>query len=156
MRCQDAERLMLETTENEGAPEARLALETHLESCPDCAAFRDFRAKLRSASKEAPRPQLDPGLVENTRALCLSELARTSARRSAAVPWSIWAAFGILTVITLGFFIPQILDFFSSKEFTPALGLLLGILLQNAVMLFVAPVVMRRHRIDHNGWRECR
>lgn len=155
MRCQDAERLMLETSEKERAPKQRLALKTHLESCPDCAAFQDFRVKLRSAWKEAPVSQLDPGLVERTRALCHSELTQASARRSAPVPWSIWAAFGILTVITLGFFIPQILDFFVTKEFTPAMGLLLAILLQNAGMLFFAPVIMRRHRIDHGDWRGC-
>lgn len=155
MRCQDAERLMLETGEKERTPEEQLALETHLESCPGCAAFRDFRVRFRSAWKEATVPQLDPDLVEKTRALCHSELIQTSARHSAAVPWSIWAAFGILTVITLGFFIPQVLDFFVTKELTPTMGLLLAILLQNAGMLFFAPVIMRRHRIAHGDWRGC-
>lgn len=155
MRCQDVERLMLEKSERERSLEERRVLEAHLEGCPDCAAFRDFREGLWVAREKAPVPELDADQAENVRLRCHAELAQKSSIPLAGVPWSIWAAFGILTVITLGFFIPQTLDFFSTKEFTPAMVLLLAILLQNAVMLFFAPVVIRRRRIDQNGWREC-
>jgi anti-sigma factor RsiW len=156
MRCQDIERLMLESSEGEWTPEEQRTLEAHLKSCPDCAAFRDFRANLRSALEKTPAPDLDAELVEKVRRRCHGELLQKSSGRPTGVPLSIWAAFGILTVITLGFFIPQIQEFFATKEFTPAMGVLLAILLQNAVMLFFAPVIMRRHRIDQNDWRECR
>ena len=156
MRCQDMERLMLEKAEESSTPEERRALEAHLDSCPECAAFRDFRKSLKSAFEGGSVPRLAPGLAEKVRALCHSELGPRPAQREADIPWAIWAAFGILTVITLGFLIPQILDFFSTKEFTPAMGLLLAILLQNAVTLFFAPVIMRSHRVGHNGWKECR
>ncbi len=156
MRCQDMERLILEKGEEGRSPEVRRALEAHLDSCPECAAFREFREGLRSALEGAPVPRLDPELAGKIRALCHSELNRTSSRHTTAIPWPIWVAFGVLTIITLVFFIPQIFDFFSTKEFTPAMGLLVAILLQNAGMLFFAPVIMRRQRIDHNGWSECR
>jgi len=146
---------MLEKSERERSLEERHVLEAHLESCPDCSAFRDFREGLRVVREKAPVPELDAGLAEKVRLRCHAELAQKSSVLLAGVPWPIWAAFGILTVITLGFFIPQTLDFFSTKEFTPAMGLLLAILLQNAVMLFFAPIVIRRRRIGHNGWREC-
>jgi anti-sigma factor RsiW len=147
---------MLEKSEKERSPEERRALESHLETCPDCAAFRDFRESLRVAREMASAPALEPELAEKVRLRCHAELAQKSSRKPAGVPWSIWAAFGLLTVITLGFFIPQIMDFFATKEFTPAMGLLLAILLQNAVMLFFAPVIMRRQHIGHHEWRECR
>ncbi|MDH4272668.1 MAG: zf-HC2 domain-containing protein [Candidatus Aminicenantes bacterium] len=156
MRCQDVERLMLESSEGEWTLEEQRVLEAHLESCPDCAAFRDFREGLRVAQEKAPVPELDADLAEKVRLRCHAELDTKAARRPAGVPWSIWAAFGILIVITVGFFIPQIQEFFTTKEFTPAIGLLLVIILQNAVMLFFAPVVMRRQRIDRHDWRECR
>lgn len=156
MRCEDAERLILETGEKEWSPDELRALEAHLEWCQDCAAFRDFRVNLLYVLEKTPAPHLDTGLVEKVRLRCHAELDMKAVRGRARVPWSILTAFGILTVITLGFFIPQILDFFSTKEFTPEMGLLLAILLQNTVMLFFAPVIMRRQRVDHNGWRECR
>ncbi len=156
MRCEDVERLILETGEKESSREELRALEAHLEWCPNCAAFRDFRVNLRSVLGKTPAAELDAGLVEKIRLRCHAAIDLEAARGRVQVPWSILAAFGILTVITLGFFIPQILDFFSTKEFTPAMGWLLAILLQNTVMLFFAPVIMRRQRIGHNGWRECR
>jgi hypothetical protein len=156
MRCQDFERLMLEKSEREWSLEERRVLEAHLENCPVCAAFRDFRANLRSSWQKAPAANPDAELVEKVRRRCYAELLQKSPGRPPRVPWSIWAAFGILTVITLGFFIPQIQEFFTTKEFTPAMGYLSAILLQNAVMLFFAPVIMRRQRMDRNGWRECR
>ena len=156
MRCQDVERLMFESGEREMTREEKRLLADHLESCPDCAAFRAFRAGLRSSWTDAPAPDLDGALAEKVRHRCHDELRKKSPVRSAVVPLSIWVAFGVLTVITLGFFIPQVLDLFATKEFTPALGFTLVILLQNAVMLFFAPVIMRHGRIDHDNWRECR
>jgi hypothetical protein len=147
---------MLEKSERARTPEEQRTLEAHLESCPDCVAFRDFREGLRVAREKAPVPELDAGLAEKVRLRCHAELDTKAVRRSAGVPRSIWAAFCILTVITVGFFIPQIQEFFTTKEFTPAIGLLLIIILQNAVMLFFAPVIMRRQSIDRHDWRECR
>jgi hypothetical protein len=147
---------MLESSGREWTLEEQRILEAHLKSCPGCGAFRDFVTCLRTAREKTPAPDLDTDLVEKVRRRCHAELAQKSPGRPAGVPLSIWVAFGILTVITLGFFIPQILDFFAAKEFTPAMGWLLAILLQNAVVLFFAPVIMRRHRIDHHDWRECR
>jgi anti-sigma factor RsiW len=156
MRCQDVERLMIETTEEERSSEQRPALESHLETCPACSAFRDFRNTLRSALENTTAPDLDADLAERVRLRCHAGLAQESSRKQAGVPWSIWAAFGVLTVITLGFFIPQITEFFATREFTAEIGLLLFIILQNAVMLFFAPIIMRRQGAGHNGWRECR
>lgn len=156
MQCQDVERLMLESSGRELTREEKRLLSEHLESCPDCTAFRAFRTGLRSSWTDVPAPDLDGALVEKVRRRCHDEIRLKSPLRSAVVPLSIWVAFGVLTVITLGFFIPQILDFFTTKEFTPALGFMLVILLQNAVMLFFAPVIMRHGRVDHGNWRACR
>jgi hypothetical protein len=156
MRCQDVERLMVDSSEREMTREEKRLLSNHLESCPDCTAFRAFRAGLRSSWTDVPAPDLEGDLVEKVRRRCHDELRIMSPLHSAVVPLSIWVAFGVLTVITLGFFIPQVLDLFATKEFTPALGFTLVILLQNAVMLFFAPVIMRHGRVGHGNWKECR
>ncbi|MBN2408748.1 MAG: zf-HC2 domain-containing protein, partial [Candidatus Aminicenantes bacterium] len=125
----------------------RRALEAHLEICPDCAAFRDFRESLRAVREKEPAPKLESRRVEEVRLRCHAELRRQTVRQRTGVPRPIWGAFGILTVITLGFFVPQIKEFFAAGEFTPEVGLLLVIILQNTVMLFFAPVIMRRRQI---------
>ncbi|MGB7295782.1 MAG: zf-HC2 domain-containing protein [Candidatus Aminicenantales bacterium] len=147
---------MLETSEREWSLEERRVLEAHLKTCPECAAFRDFWESVRAARGKASTSELSAELAEKVRLRCHAELGRKSPSRPAGVPWPIWTAFGVLTVITIGFFIPQIQEFFTTREFTPSVGLLLIVILQNAVMLFFAPVVMRHRRIDHDNWRECR
>lgn len=156
MRCQDIERLILDRSGQEWKPEERRFLEAHLETCPRCAAFKDFREGLQAVLARAPSPELEPRRVEEIRLLSHAELGRQALRRRAGVPWPIWAAFGVLTMITLGFFIPQIQEFFASRKFTPEVGILLAVILQNAAMLFFAPVIMRRQRIGREEWREDR
>jgi anti-sigma factor RsiW len=156
MRCQDVERLILDKSEKEWKPEERRVLESHLKTCPDCAAFKDFREGVRAVLARASAPQMEPRRAEEVRLRSHAELRRQAIRRRAEVPWPIWTALGVLTMITLGFFIPQIQEFFATREFTPAVGFLSVIVLQNAVILFFAPVIMRNQSVGHNEWREDR
>jgi len=162
MRCQDFERLMLESDERELLRDERLALETHLETCPGCSAFRSFRRDLRRQLREAPGPALSGALSDSVRLRCRAELdslTRTRARRdfgkrSAAVPWPIWAAFLVLTGLTLLFLIPGLEEFKQSQKLT--LGTVLGLLVifQNFLMLFFAPLLMRRGRLSQSRYRQ--
>src|SRR4030042_3764231 len=100
MRCQDFERLMLESSRRELLREERFALEEHLESCPDCAAFRSFWGGLRSCLREATGPALSIALSDSVRLRCRAELdslARSRSRRdfgkrATPVPWPVLAA----------------------------------------------------------------
>jgi hypothetical protein len=157
MRCQDFERLMLESGERELLREERRALEEHLETCPDCAAFRSFRGGLRSRLREAAGPALSVELSNNVRLRCraeLNSLSRSRAgqdfgRRPAAVPWAVLAALLVLTGLTLVFLIPGLEEFRQSQKLTLGTVLVLLVILQNALMLFFAPLLMRRGRLSH-------
>lgn len=157
MRCQDFERLMLESEERDLSREERLALEKHQETCPGCAAFRGFWGGLRSRLREATGPALSVELSDSVRLRCRAELKPAlSSRRlrpapskpPARVPWPIWAALAVLTGLTLCFLIPGLAGFRQSQKLTLETALVLLVILQNALMLFFAPLLMRRGRLS--------
>lgn len=162
MRCQDFERLMLELGERELLREERLALDEHLETCPGCAAFRSFRGDIRRYLQEAAGPALSDELSDSVRLRCRAELdslSRTpagqdSGRRPAAVPWPIWAALLVLTGLTVLFLIPGLEEFRQSQELTLGTVLVLLVILQNALMLLCAPLLMRRGRLSRYRFRQ--
>jgi len=162
MRCQDFERLMLESDDRELLREERPALEEHLEGCSKCAAFRSFRGSLREQLREAAGPALPDELSDRVRLRCRAELdslARTRAgqdfgRRPAAVPWPIWAALLVLTGLTLVFLVPGLEEFRQSQKLTLGAIVALLVILQNALMLLCTPLLMRRGRLSRIRFRQ--
>lgn len=162
MRCQDFERLILESDQRELLREERLALEAHLETCSGCTAFQRFKRSLREKFREASGPALSDKLSDSVRVRCLAELdspSRTragldSGRRPAAVPWPIWAALIVLTGLTVLHLIPGLEEFRQSQKLTPGTIVSLLIILQNAVMLMCTPLLMRRGRLSQIGFRQ--
>jgi anti-sigma factor RsiW len=156
MRCQDIERLILEARERELLREERLALEAHLESCSRCAAFHGFLRKIGISLQEPAAPELSAELAENVRLRCRAEFDSLSraeagqevARGTAKIPWSVWAAVFVLTGLTLLFLIPGLEQFRQSQKLTPGIAVVLAVILQNAVMLFASPLLMRRGRLS--------
>ena len=152
MRCQNVERLILE--ERALGPEERAKVDAHLADCARCSDWRELWWALRERVSRMPKPELPSGLAERVRLaahaeiLCRSRgealLAREGTRP--AVPGFIWAAFAAITVLSLGVFIPGVQDFAENQKLTlgPALALIL--IVQNALTLFFAPVVLRRER----------
>jgi len=162
MQCQDLERLMLESGERELLREERRAVDEHLETCPDCAAFRGFWGGLRSCLREAAGPTLSVELADNVRLRCHAELdslsrgraGRGFGRRPAAVPWPILAALLVLTGLTIVFLIPGLEEFRQSQKLTLGTALVLLVILQNALMLVAAPLLMRRGRLSQIRFRQ--
>jgi len=162
MRCQDFEHLMMESDERDLLREERLALDEHLETCPGCVAFRSFRGDIRRYLQEAAGPALSDELSDSVRLRCRAELdafSRTpagqdSGKRPAAVPWPIWAALLVLTGLTLLFLIPGLEEFRQSRELTLGAAIVLLVIFQNALMLFFAPLLMRRGRLSQSHFRQ--
>jgi len=153
---------MLESGERELVREEQLALEEHLETCPDCVAFRGFRGDLRSRLREAAGQTLSVELSDNVRFRCHAELdslsrgraGRGFGERPAAVPLPILAALLVLTGLTIVFLIPGLEEFRQSQKLTLGTALVLLIILQNALMLFAAPLLMRRGRLSQFRFRQ--
>jgi len=153
---------MLESSERELVREERRALEEHLETCPDCAAFRDFLGGLRSSLRDAPGPALSVGLSDSVRLRCRAELDAglpprlrpAPSKQPAGVPWPILAALLVLTGLTIVFLIPGLEEFRQSQKLTLGTALVLLVILQNALMLFAAPLLMRRGRLSQIRFRQ--
>ena len=154
MRCQDIERLIMENDERDLSQEERLAIEQHLAQCPACAGYRDLWEGMPGSLRKVALPELPAELERRVRLACHEEIntrfrRQTRPRRSASsasVPWPIWAALAVLTVLTAAFLVPGIEKFLEEQSFSLEAVLVLGIILQNALMLFFAPIVMRRRR----------
>jgi predicted anti-sigma-YlaC factor YlaD len=149
MRCQDIERLILEAEERELSREERIAVDDHLNHCAECAGFRDFQKELRLSLQNVPAQRLSSELDNKVRLICHTELRR----ESTGVPWVIWAALVVLTLLTIDFLIPRIERFWQDQKITLETALVLVLLLQNALMLFFAPVIMRGKRVSQESLR---
>jgi anti-sigma factor RsiW len=153
MRCQDFERLILEAGDRKLGTEEWLVLEQHLAQCPACARFRDSWEDLHLFLQKDV-PPLPPELERKVRLACHEELSAGSVQRARSgraragihVPWPIWVVLAVLTVLTAAFLVPGIEGFLRDQKFTLEAVLVLGIILQNALMLFFAPVILRRRQ----------
>ncbi len=155
MRCQDFERLILESGDRELSREERHSIDDHLARCASCSGFREFWLSLRVPIQSTPAADLPPELDDRVRLIChdaieaRGEIRRSrpdASRKSAPVPWPIWAALSALTVLTLAFLIPGILEFWRNQELTPGIILVLFLILQNALALFFVPIIVRRQQ----------
>lgn len=151
MRCQDIERLMFEASERELSRGEQLAVDRHLARCAACASFRNYWEEIQFSLQSASEPKLPSGLEERVRLACHEEL-NSKLRRltwpalrtpSAPVPWPIWAALAALIILTLAFLIPGIEEFLEKQSFSLRTDFVLVLILQNALMLFFAPIIMR-------------
>jgi DNA-directed RNA polymerase specialized sigma24 family protein len=89
---------------------------------------------------------LKPWLLTIVLNLHRDALRRKRVRRRS--PWPIWAALAVLTGLTLCFLIPGLAGFRQSQKLTLETALVLLVILQNALMLFFAPLLMRRGRLS--------
>jgi anti-sigma factor RsiW len=154
MRCQDIERLILEEGERALSPEERAAVEAHLAVCAGCERFSVFWRDLAVRLDRGRAPELTPDLAEKVRAAAHAEIysrlgertGRAARTSSAPVPALIWAALAVITVLTVGFLLPGIEEFLQNPRLSFETALVLILLLQNALTLFFAPVLMRRRQ----------
>ena len=147
MRCQDAERLILES--GGLGPEERSKLDAHLARCTRCLDFREFWRTLQGRVSNTAPAGAPSGLAERVRRAAHAELHSGAA--GPAVPGFVWAALAALTILTVGILIPGVQEFVENQKLTVGTGLVLALILQNTLTLFFAPVVLRRGRHLQGG-----
>ena len=162
MRCKDIERLIVASSDEELSPEEVKVVEEHLADCAQCAQLRDDLKKIWMDMKAMPKPVLPPELAEKTRQRCYAELKKQfEARKSALlappspIPIYVWAVLIVVTILTMFITIPVISEIKLDESMTFKSAAVLTLIIQNAVMLFFAPILIRKYRSkrqDINGF----
>lgn len=161
MRCKDIERLIIDSSDEELSAEELKAIEKHVAHCALCARFQEDLEKIRIGIKAMPQPVLPPGLAQETRIRCQAEMSREPAAAtkiarltpSESIPKSVWAALLPLILLTVFLIIPVFKEIRLDQTLTSASVVALTIIIQNAVMLLFAPILIRRYRRKNEDMR---
>lgn len=149
--CRDVERLMLEGEDRTLGAGERSLVEEHLGDCARCRAFAADRGLVRDglAAVRWPAPPVE--LVSRTRRL-LRETGTATER--ASVPAWILVALAVVTIVTSLWLAVTLSDVTPDKTLADlpfAARAAVLIIVQNALMLLCAPVVLRTARTRRTG-----
>jgi len=161
MRCQDIERLIIDYSERNLSQEELRAIEQHLAQCSECARFeKDFRNIRNSLQKMSPLTPPDE-LERRIRDMCQDELSsRLAAEKQlvshthpSPVPWIIWVALVSLIVLTAFLLVSLFKNTGLNQPLSFEGAFVLAVMLQNAVMLFFAPLIIRKYQSQRKSFR---
>lgn len=146
LSCRDIEFLVIEGEDGEPGAEARRLVEDHLRGCRRCQGFAADRSVIRGAFAAERWPAPPERLVRATRRRLVEDGPRVQA---AAVPAWVLVALAVATLVTGLWLAVSLADV--GPEMTlaelPVAGLAAVIVIvQNALMLLLAPVVLRAVR----------
>jgi len=155
LRCRDIERLVLES-EDRALPAGEQSLVgEHVRICAGCRGFAADRALIRAELAGVRWPAPPEELVLRTRRL----LQDTGAAAPPVVPaWVIvaMAAVTIITSIWLAVWLPDLTPDTTLTDLPLAARAAVFIIVQNALMLFCAPVVLRTARARRDELENAR
>lgn len=154
MRCKDIERLIIDSSDKDLSQEELSTIEKHIARCALCARFQDDLEKIRTGVKTMSQPVLPPDLAQKTRRRCQAEISRRPAAASKIaklipsdpIPKYVWAVLLPLILLTVFVLAPTLKEIRLDQTLTFASAAALTIIIQNAVMLLFAPILIRRRR----------
>jgi anti-sigma factor RsiW len=155
MRCKDIERLIIASSDEDLSSEELKAIEQHVGLCAHCARFQEELGKIRKGIKAMATPELSADLAENTRLRCYAEMKkqreaalekRSSRSLSRPIPVYVWITLFVLTLLTMVIIFPVIREIRLDQTLTFKAAAVLTLIIQNAVMLFFAPILIRKYR----------
>lgn len=149
MKCRDYQMLLIDDHQ-ERIPEREIQeLVQHIEICRECEAFRKQLDRLRQALEKNPVPGLPAEIDRMTRQRCLAELSRSEpVLRNEGIPRLLVGALLALFAVTLVLIFPVLGTISLEDSFTLAEVMAMVLILQNAVMLLLAPLLIRRYGTD--------
>jgi anti-sigma factor RsiW len=154
-RCREVERLMIEGEDRALAPGERILVEEHLGECARCREFAADRKLIREELGGVRWPAPPGDLVSRTRRL----VRESEPEKAKALPvWVlvVMAAVAIITAIGLTISLADVTPDMSLADL-PVGGLAAVIIIvQNALMLFFAPVVLRAYRARQSASESAR
>jgi anti-sigma factor RsiW len=139
MRCEDIQRIL---TNGLGDGAVGAEARRHLASCPECAAFAADLAGIRDHIRAFPRPALPAALDARTRRAIGAALS--SAARVAPLPKGMGAVLAALTALTVLAVFPLMWGGEIAEPLSFRTAAAIALLLQNGVMLLIAPILFRK------------
>ena len=110
--------------------------------------FQEDLMAVRSHGKIKSTRTLPLELDHRTRALCHDRI-RT---KSSPIPRFIWAALFFLTLLTTVIALPILQELRSDEALSYQVIFMISLCIQNVVMLFFAPVLIRKYREKKDLW----
>jgi len=144
--CRDVERLLIAGEDGSLLSGDRRIVEDHLQACGRCRAFAEDREAIRETAATLRWPAPPQVLVRETRRLMRESGARAV---SAALPAWVLAALALAAVATGVWLAVALAGVTPETTWTdlPVAGLAaIFIIVQNALMLLLAPVILRKVR----------
>jgi len=145
LRCRDIERLMLEGEDREYSAGEKRFVEEHLRGCVRCRGFAEYRVFIREELAGVRWPTPPEKLVLKTSRMLHDAGTSTIAVLPAWVLVAL-AAVTIITSICLAIALPDINPDTTLADLPFAGRTAILIIVQNALMLLCAPVVLRTAR----------
>ena len=154
MKCKDIERLVIESSKDERSAKDLSRIKQHILHCSKCAQLEDDLKKIRIFLKKTAPPAPPVELVRKTQLLCHTEINAFKAgvnkisvlSSSRLIPKYMWAALITLITLTLILFSPLLTEFNLERPLSFPTVVVLFLMIQNAGMLFFAPVLIRKYR----------
>lgn len=153
MRCKHVRVLLVDRQpEQLSELESRL-LNGHLENCGDCREFqRDIRL-LQQGIQVIPNPLLTDDNDRITRQMCYREIEtlvagkemKRQAQNRARIPRPVYLALMVLIALTLVLIFPVVGEWSFKSQLSLREILTLILVLQNALMLLLSPLLIRRY-----------
>ena len=153
MPCRDIKKSILQSEGKDWTLDEHLAVQSHIKQCQKCAGLlsdlQGFRNKLKQFDQlKPPAP-----LVEQTRNRCYrvidnlqaEEMATPLKKTVASLPGFVQAAVTALIILTGFVVVPNLKDIDLSQPLSFKMILTLSLLIQNAVMLIISPILIRRY-----------
>jgi hypothetical protein len=154
MKCKDIERLVIESSKDELSTEDLSRIKQHILHCSKCVQLEDDLKKIRIFLKKTAPPTPPAELVRQTQLMCHTEIKVLKAgvknfsglSSSRLIPKYIWAALGSLITLTVILLSPLLTEFNLEQPLSFQTVAVFFLMIQNAGMLFFAPVLIRKYR----------
>ena len=154
MKCKDIERLVIESPKDELNAEDLSRIKQHILHCSKCAQLEDDLKKIRIFLNKTASPTPPAELVRQTQLICHTEIKALKAgvkkisglSSSRLIPKYIWAALITLITLTVILLSPLLTEFNLEQPLSFQTVVVFFLMIQNAGMLFFAPVLIRKYR----------
>ena len=142
MRCPQAESVLIEGMDEQSAT-IQVQLQTHLENCPQCRKFAEELQVLRTDAAVLAATDAPEALSNTVLNKCRSEFRESAQFFHGKIPVWIRVCTGLLFLLTVLWAYPVIKDLITEERVSYSTGLVINLVIQNAVMLLFAPLVIR-------------